>query len=196
MDGISLMEKCHALYPGIFFVVLTFYEDFHHVQSALRIGAIDYISKFQMETIDCDQLLKRISEKVEDIMARQIARAEANKKDGIRHDSGCVGTARAFEEKEWQTLVKRWTEMHWLYDDSTFEELSISTRQIDISVRKVEQVLLPLIHHAQESIGIIIKNIPEFQNLDNLFRWLTEFREALYHIMIPEIKTDKTAKIS
>ncbi|MDD3416826.1 MAG: response regulator [Lachnospiraceae bacterium] len=191
MDGISLMEKCHALYPGIFFVVLTFYEDFYHVQSALRIGAIDYISKLQMESLDCDQLLGRISQKVEDIMAQQISKHKNDRKNASGSGLRGIPAVCAFDEKEWKSLVQRWNEMYWLFDDTVFEELCSCTKEMDIPIRKIEQVLLPLTHHAEESISIAQKDVSDYQNVEGFLQWLASFRKALYQKASQEVSLAK-----
>jgi two-component system response regulator YesN len=191
MDGISLMQKCQALYPRLLFVVLTFHEDFHYVQAALRMGAIDYISKLQMESTDCDELIRRISEKVEQIMTQQNIRTDMDIKSVSQSNSEGIQAVRAFEEKEWQSLVKRWNEMYWLYDDVLFEELCSHTKEIQISIWRVAQVLLHLTSRAEESISIVEKDLPEYKNLDEFFQWLTAFREALQKKAAEEINLDK-----
>ena len=44
IDGIELMKMCKKEYPEVKFVVFSMYEDFRYAQSALRLGALDYIS--------------------------------------------------------------------------------------------------------------------------------------------------------
>lgn len=191
IDGISLMLKCKKLYPRLLFVVMTFHEDFHYVQSALRIGAIDYISKLQMESTDCDELLKRISQKVEDNMVKKNISTNNYKKNVAKSDSDGIHDLRAFEEKEWESLVKRWNEMYWLYDDVLFEELCTSTKEIDITIWRVAQVLLHLTSRAEENIIKVNKDIPEYKNLDDFFKWITSFREALRKVASQEINLDR-----
>jgi len=191
MDGISLMLKCKELYPRLLFVVMTFHEDFHYVQSALQIGAIDYISKLQMESTDCDELLKRISQKVEENMVKKNVSNNDYKKNVSKSNSEGIHILRAFEEKEWQSLVERWNEMYWIYDDVIFEELCTSTKEIDISIWRVAQVLLHLTSRAEEDISKVHKEIPEYKNLDDFFKWITSFRDALHKAASQEINLDK-----
>ncbi|NMA65678.1 MAG: response regulator [Clostridiaceae bacterium] len=47
MTGLELMHICKERFPKIKFVVLTFYEEFNYIQQALRLGALDYISKLR-----------------------------------------------------------------------------------------------------------------------------------------------------
>jgi len=191
IDGISLMKKCKELYPELLCVVMTFHEDFHFVQSALRIGAIDYISKLQMESTDCDELLKRISQKVEENMVKKNIKTNDNNKNISKLNSEETHVVRDFEEKEWQSLIKRWNEMYWLYDDVIFEELCTSTKKIDISIWRVAQVLLHLTSRAEENISKVHKDVPEYKNVDDFFKWITSFREELRRVAECEDNLDK-----
>ncbi|WP_409340489.1 helix-turn-helix domain-containing protein [Paenibacillus sp. MBLB4367] len=64
MSGLDLMREVQRLYPPIWFVVLTFHQDFELIQEALRIGAIDYIAKTQIENTRMEEVLGRISERI------------------------------------------------------------------------------------------------------------------------------------
>lgn len=185
MDGITLMTKSSQLYPELLFVVLTFYESFHYVQSALRIGAIDYVSKLQMEAIDCDQLLGQISKKVEAIETK---RGKAMEKE---HSAPIEQAVPQHREKEWQALVKSWKEMYWVYDDTVFEQLCSGTMEMEATVRKVEHTLLPLARQAEESIGMLEKDIKEYHKLKDFLQWLRLFRNELYEKAVKETSLEK-----
>lgn len=50
MDGFELIRVVRQRYPHVSIVVLTCHQDFHHIQEALRLGAIDYIVKTELES--------------------------------------------------------------------------------------------------------------------------------------------------
>lgn len=60
MSGIELMREVNQKYPHIQIVVLTLHQDFEYVQEALRLGAIDYIAKTELEKEQFEDLLGRI----------------------------------------------------------------------------------------------------------------------------------------
>jgi len=60
MSGIELMRIVREKYPHVKIVVLTLHQDFEYVQEALRLGAIDYIAKVQLEKEQFDEVLRRI----------------------------------------------------------------------------------------------------------------------------------------
>lgn len=45
IDGLELMQMCGEEFPEIKFVILSVYESFSYAQTAIRMGALDYISK-------------------------------------------------------------------------------------------------------------------------------------------------------
>jgi len=61
MPGLELMRNVRNMYPQIGMVVLTFYEEFQYVQEALRLGALDYIIKVDLEFDQMHAVLERVS---------------------------------------------------------------------------------------------------------------------------------------
>lgn len=64
MSGIELMKIAHKRYPRLLTVILTFHEDFEYIQETMRLGAIDYISKLQMEKENFEEVLDRICKRI------------------------------------------------------------------------------------------------------------------------------------
>ncbi|GBG10246.1 DNA-binding response regulator [Paenibacillus agaridevorans] len=60
MSGIELMRIVREKYPEVQIVVLSLHQDFEYVQEALRLGAIDYIAKIQLEQEQFEEVLGRI----------------------------------------------------------------------------------------------------------------------------------------
>ncbi|SFJ68992.1 Response regulator receiver domain-containing protein [Paenibacillus sp. UNC496MF] len=60
MSGIELIREAHRHDPAIKAVILTCHQDFDYIQEALRLGAVDYIVKTQLEEMDLDQAMERI----------------------------------------------------------------------------------------------------------------------------------------
>ncbi len=60
MSGIDLMRVVRKEYPHVHIVVLTLHQDFEYIQEAMRLGAIDYIAKVQLEKEKFEEVLERI----------------------------------------------------------------------------------------------------------------------------------------
>lgn len=78
MPGLELMRRLRDQFPQILIVVLTCHQDFEYIQEALRLGAIDYIVKTQMETETMENILERISKRF--LKEKAAARSEENKR--------------------------------------------------------------------------------------------------------------------
>ena len=75
MDGVELMQIMSERYPGCMRVVLSGYQDFEYMSSAVRTQAIDYLLK-PLEEEALTRLLDRIREKY-----AQTHRRQANAED-------------------------------------------------------------------------------------------------------------------
>ncbi|MCF2720451.1 response regulator [Paenibacillus sp. UKAQ_18] len=67
MSGIELMRAARQLYPELHIVVLTLHQDFDYIQEALRLGAIDYIAKVQLEKEQFEHVLHRIHTRIDEL---------------------------------------------------------------------------------------------------------------------------------
>ncbi|MBM7565486.1 response regulator transcription factor [Paenibacillus sacheonensis] len=64
MSGFELMKETRSGHPGVKTVVLTCHQDFGFIQDAMRLGAIDYIVKTQLEKEKLDDVLERIANRI------------------------------------------------------------------------------------------------------------------------------------
>ena len=67
MDGITLIRELRKRYPAIQIILLTCHSDFHYVQEALRLGALEYILKVSME----DEELRQAMDKVRAVIVKE-----------------------------------------------------------------------------------------------------------------------------
>ncbi|CAM3992970.1 response regulator [Paenibacillus alkaliterrae] len=88
MSGLELMRIVRKKYPHIFIVVLTLHQDFEYIQEALRLGAIDYIAKVQLEEENFEEVLGRICGRIADEQAKLDAQEKERGKEEIRLDQG------------------------------------------------------------------------------------------------------------
>jgi two-component system response regulator YesN len=64
MSGIELIRIARNRYPDVAIAVLTLHQDFEYIQEALRLGAIDYIVKVQLEKVQFEEVLGRIHARI------------------------------------------------------------------------------------------------------------------------------------
>ncbi|RAP73670.1 response regulator [Paenibacillus montanisoli] len=64
MSGFDLIRTVKERFPNTETAILTCHQDFQYVQDALRLGAIDYIVKTELDDDKLDRLFGRIAEKL------------------------------------------------------------------------------------------------------------------------------------
>lgn len=82
MSGIEFMRIARLRYPDKWIIVLSFYEEFEYVQEALRLGAIDYISKTQLEKEQIEDIMKRIVSRIESDELKQKKKTSSSSMTG------------------------------------------------------------------------------------------------------------------
>jgi two-component system response regulator YesN len=123
MNGIELLRAIRSEYSHIYAVVLTLHENFKYVQEALRLGAIDYISKLQLETENFEEILKNIHAR---IIKENISHSSRNQAYENFH-SETVST------EEFSRLKEQWLSFQWIFDDMLFKSLLTSLKQSRLS---------------------------------------------------------------
>ncbi|MCR2806786.1 response regulator transcription factor [Paenibacillus soyae] len=88
MSGIELMRIVREQYPHVQIVVLSLHQDFEYVQEALRLGAIDYIAKIQLEQEQFEEVLGRV--------VKLMGRKEGAKSAAVQSEPDPLGGAELF----------------------------------------------------------------------------------------------------
>lgn len=159
IDGIELMQMCREDFPNVKFVIFSVYEDFGYAQTAIRLGALDYISKISFDPEECEQILEQISRKYRRI-CRQIPGAEADRE----------------KAKE---LEERWAHPGWIFNDRAFRELSRETAAI--RPRSAERIFIKCFHDLPQLPGGE-KDFPSFDTVEEMLDWIGRWRERLYEV--------------
>ncbi|GAA3403727.1 response regulator [Paenibacillus hodogayensis] len=146
MPGIELMRRVRRLYPHLGIVVLTFHQDFESVQEALRIGAIDYIAKFELEKEQAEDVLGRIAERIRHERVR-IDR-HGNPFYDYENERDIYGASvdkpnhkrSSVPENDLLAIRVRWSSLLWVMNDKMFHELLAEMRLVRLSVSKLESM--------------------------------------------------------
>ncbi len=113
MSGLELTKLLQREHPGIKVVILTCHQDFDYIQEALRLGAIDYIVKTQLENMDMNAAMERISRTV-----RESRRVEP------------VTSTRPIE------AMRRFAELSagvgWIAEEADFAAMGATLREADV----------------------------------------------------------------
>ncbi|MBM7565074.1 response regulator transcription factor [Paenibacillus sacheonensis] len=115
MSGLELLKLVGELNPPPKVVILTCHQDFDYIQEALRLGAVDYIVKTQLEELDLDQTMERILRVVRQELPGSVpAQAKA------KNESARKAAARLAEN------------VQWVMDDAAFAALADAVAELEV----------------------------------------------------------------
>ena len=166
MNGIEFMEECRRIKPDVQFVVLSFFENFSYVQSTLRLGGLDYISKTSMELDNGDTILQRIVEKFEQCISKKVPLEEMG--------------------KELQETWKECRTQYWFFNDVAFERLKKLMHGAEPKVSNVRRMEMMIVRHISELERILElpeSTVPLFSDIEEMVGWLTLYREKIYKMV-------------
>lgn len=165
MSGIELMRAARQLYPELHIVVLTLHQDFDYIQEALRLGAIDYIAKVQLEKEQFEHVLHRIRSRMDEL-------AKTNRKLPPLHELNVhyrkvyalVSLDRKSEQRWPLELTAHGDEIRWEVERNSWMWAAPEHRedqlfqQLQQSLNQVPQGTLLVISDIQERTWSQIQN--------------------------------------
>lgn len=167
VDGIELMKRCKKEYPDIKFVVFSVYEDFRYAQSALRLGALDYISKISFDGEECDQILEQVERKCKKNQSQKETRKE--------------------EHEFPKGLEKAWMNTRWIFNESEFNKLCEITKGAEL--RAAERIFVKSFHNFQKITGEETE-FPSLSSVDDMLVWIKKWKDHLYQTCLHTEKTN------
>jgi two-component system response regulator YesN len=178
MSGLELIQAARKKYPNLRFVVLTFHEEFEHVQAAYRMGVLDYISKARMELEDNGQILGRVRQKLTDELQPLMPKTPSAQLSTASLTPG--KNAHSPEEEQWRKLEQDWRSQYWLYNEVIFERLCRQTEELNPPVRRLEGLFLRVISHVETAIQLDVEFRSEAEDIQSAVERIRHYREAIY----------------
>ncbi|ANE45745.1 hypothetical protein SY83_04890 [Paenibacillus swuensis] len=176
MDGFELLNEVGLRYPRVRTVVLTCHADFQFVQQALRLGAIDYVLKTQLEKDAQEEVLRRIRQRI----------GQDQQTESIRVTAGAPG-----EHSAWGLLLCRMgnqqhppgrpeaavpaSEFPW-DEGAAYIELTPGHFFAAFSGDADSNLLLKRVN-PQHWIAVLVRDIAGFQ-VNGLHKWLLRYAET------------------
>lgn len=175
MSGVELMRVLRKRYPNLHVVVLSVHQDFEYVQEALRLGAIDYIAKVDLE-LEKEQL--------EDVLGRIVDRMQERAMLGMGHrsreaageDIGKQGYAVVvLDQKDYRD----WIEDLKQYEGVKMTEVGRNNWLLLASGKHYQRLgteLSKRIHRLKNAVLIQLSDLDKFTVIQ-IQRWLRSFAE-------------------
>lgn len=188
MSGIELLKIVRKQYPSIYTVVLTFHQDFEYIQEALRLGAIDYIAKVQLEKERFEEVLERIYKRI-----KEEQKNAPNPHDSFYDNESSHGAGSAALEgdndqleavqKDLNLVKEQWSGHEWVYQDNLFITHIHDLKQLRLPQTKLIGLLYALIDkwnllfHPVDLAKIQLPD--EFESWHQVEEWLKATREMI-----------------
>ncbi|MDD5797297.1 MAG: response regulator [Clostridiaceae bacterium] len=99
MDGIDLIRTAKDRSMNCEFLVISNYEDFHYVRTALVLGASDYILKVSISPEELTTQLQKIKEKLDQKQTHHLSRVENNIEQSFHHQEEHAAWREYFTHK-------------------------------------------------------------------------------------------------
>lgn len=193
MSGIELMRKLAYEYPHIWMVVLTFHQDFETVQEALRIGAIDYIAKVQLEEEEAENVLRRISERI----ARGHQRDMQQRPDD-REKAKSAGPS-AISDRDWSNVRDSWSSLQWIMNDTKFDDNVAQLRRMKLPMPRLVSLFQEAMMEWTRIVPghLVQPNVPlqSFESWTDLEEWLVKARKRLRNALSKPYSEEVTQSI-
>ncbi|WP_217591793.1 response regulator [Cohnella sp. GbtcB17] len=104
MSGLELLAIVRERYPRVLPVMLTCHQDFHYLQQAMRLGAVDYMVKTQLDDDSVQELLGRVARRLQEQQGEPAV--------------GAVGTGIHGDD-----IAAAWETLSWLVDDRRYGQM-------------------------------------------------------------------------
>ncbi|WP_339277992.1 response regulator [Paenibacillus sp. FSL W8-0426] len=198
MSGIELIRAARKQYPDLPIAVLTLHQDFEYIQEALRLGAIDYIAKVQLEKERFEEVLGRIHDRIQADRRKRSNDdiASESGKDALFYGELERGGAQSLNESNGEreqtgaTLVEaedggikdKLHSFRWVHDERYMNEMLQELRLMQLPVPR----LMQLLYGVTVDWNRIFKSIVQtemitpvhFASWQDVVEWMAEFRAA------------------
>lgn len=173
MSGMELLQVTRQRFPDLRSVILSFHEEFEIVQTAYRMGVLDYISKVRLESEDDEQILKRIQQKMTGEMKPLSAKTPAQ-------PAPTHGPEQNLEEEEWCRLEQEWRSHYWLYNESVFQRLCKQTIEAKVSFRRLEGLFMRVLSQIEPVILLAAELRSDADDIRSAVEWMRDYRKRVY----------------
>ncbi|NUU79242.1 response regulator [Paenibacillus xylanilyticus] len=199
MSGIELIRIARKQYPELPIAVLTLHQDFEYIQEALRLGAIDYIAKVQLEKERFEEVLGRIHDRILTERRKRLNddTVSESDKDALFYGGADTGTQILNEsiceceqsgstcvEKGEGSLKDKLHSFRWVHDERYMNELLQELRTMRLPVPRLMQLLYGVTVDWNRTFKNIVQTemtTPvHFASWQDVVEWMANFRaEAL-----------------
>ncbi|WP_099205551.1 response regulator transcription factor [Scatolibacter rhodanostii] len=139
LSGLDFIKESKKRYPNLNYVVLSFHEGFEYVQSALRLGALDYISKLRLEQEDCTEVFFRAKALLDRAHQEDMGQEETTSNEAVV-DSIC----------------EKIEQLYWVYHKDVFEEIMDTIQREHITGKPLYRIMIKMLNIIKNTFSIVL----------------------------------------
>jgi two-component system response regulator YesN len=178
LSGIELIQEVRKHYPEVYYVVLTFYENFEYVQTIFRLGALDYISKVRLDMEDYEQIFSRIQQKVIENNEQKKMRMDRNK--SVESNISSSRTDIPLDEEQISQLEKKYRDLYWLFDRTEFQRLCTQLLKTNISEQRMAKLFTRVVSQVEMITHIESDPWYDIKNPQAAIGFIRHYRDLIY----------------
>lgn len=125
MDGVELIRKCKDEFPEIEFIVISNYDEFKYVKEAMKLGAFDYLLKYELDSKSFLPIINLVKKK-------------------IREKENCNINPSFELDKRWRPVLEEKFWRNLIYDQMEGEELLREAGSLKIDLSTYPYIILLL----------------------------------------------------
>lgn len=185
MSGIELMRIVRKRFPHVHIVVLTLHQDFEYIQEALRLGAIDYIAKVELEQDQLDEVLGRIAIRIQEQSKHSDVQHVQHEFAPLAPDRGyAVVCLNGVSYREWADNLKLSAHVRIIEADRS-SWLLLSEEGDD---RNLSQQLSNNVSASENGVLVELSGLAGWTRSE-VQRWIRDFAEReLFYLYRPDCK--------
>jgi two-component system response regulator YesN len=185
MSGIELLKVVRKQYPNMYTVVLTFHQDFEYIQEALRLGAIDYIAKVQLEKERFEEVLGRIHKRILEEQKHAPQAPDVFYEGAVFQEEAVLQVDKTVPNLD--QVKEQWSGHEWMNQDQIFAAQVKQLKHLRLPPTKLIGLLYTLtdkwnlLFHPVHMAKIALPDA--FESWQEVEAWLTDTRDMIRKAM-------------
>ncbi|WP_058303003.1 response regulator transcription factor [Gorillibacterium timonense] len=172
-DGLTFIRSLTETYPSILSVVITCHQDFSYVQQALRLGAVDYMVKTQLDDQSVRDLLERVSRQLSLRAERERTREAELSYDPLHS----------------KRLLTQWSSLAWIAETPVWQEMLEETMR-ELSTPAFKEMLAEAAKHwpvrcpsLQQVTDALLPRLDLLHTIGELNGWTDAYRKEAMQLL-------------
>lgn len=165
LSGLDFIRESQKRHPHINYIVLSFHEGFEYIQSALRLGALDYISKLRLEQEDCTAVFKRVKTLLDTVRST---------KENMPHP---LTKNIHLPDK----LCEKLESVYWVFHQDLFLQIIDEITRDKLSSKQLDRMVIKTINIIENTFEFKLSE-KDYETLQDEIEVMKQIRQDIYEL--------------